>query len=97
MSDEPDGEYTRMKANIQLGDGIDRRGDVTVEIVRSVDSSGARRRKREVVLPDGDTITARTSDEVFAEFYFEAARATEVLRERLGLDRDDDDDEDDGD
>jgi len=89
-SDIPDGEYTRMQADIQLGDGIDRRGEVTVEVVRSVNTSSDSRRTRSVMLPDGNTISAHTTDEVFAEFYFEACRATEILRERLGLPDDED-------
>lgn len=88
MSTEPNGEYTRLKANIQLGDGIDRRGEVTVEVVRSVDTTSDTRRSRSVVLPDGTTFGTKTTDEVFAEFYFECVRATEALRERLGLNED---------
>ena len=94
MSTEPNGEYTRLKANIQLGDGIDRRGEVTVEVVRSVDTASDGRRSRSVVLPDGTTFGTKTTDEVFAEFYFECVRATEALHERLGLDEDDGADDD---
>jgi len=93
MTDEPRGEYTRLRADIQLGDGIDRRGEVTIEVVRSIDSESDERRSRSVVLPDESTLQTETSDEVFAEFYFECGRATRALQERLGLHHDDDDDE----
>lgn len=32
--EEPLGEYTRRKMKVQLGDGPDQRGEVTVEMVR---------------------------------------------------------------
>jgi hypothetical protein len=94
MAEEPRGEYTRLRADIQLGDGIDRRGEVTIEVVRSIDGESDERRSRSVVLPDESTLQTETSDEVFAEFYFECGRATRALQERLGLHHDDGDGDD---
>lgn len=61
--EEPLGEYTRRKMKVQLGDGPDQRGEVTVEMVRA-------------------------NAEGFADWYTETERATNTLRERLGLDGD---------
>jgi hypothetical protein len=94
MAEEPRGEYTRLRADIQLGDGIDRRGEVTIEVVRAIDTESEKRRTRSVVLPDESTLQTETSDEVFAEFYFECGRATRALQERLGLRHAGDDAED---
>lgn len=35
------GEYTRRRINVQLGDGPDQRGDVTVEMVRQAGQENA--------------------------------------------------------
>ena len=43
MSDEQDhmdGEYVRRKLKVQLGDGPDQRGEVTVETVREAGNDG---------------------------------------------------------
>lgn len=82
---QPDVEMTRLSCTIQLGDGIDRRGDVTVEVTREL---GPRmdRREREVELPDGSTTTVTADDQTFGEFVLETGRATELLRDRLRLD-----------
>lgn len=83
------GEYTRLRANIQLGDGPDQRGDATVEVVREPES-GISTEAREVTIPTGDdeemvTVRARASDVAFAEFYRELTRAEQALSEALGL------------
>lgn len=84
---EPDGstEYTKFSSKIQLGDGVDQRGDIQVEIARDRPSLG-RRNEHTVELPSGDEVTVTVDDEAFAEFYFELQRSTDVLRESLGLD-----------
>lgn len=79
-----EGEYTRFRANIQLGDGPDRRGDVTIEIVREREEV-ASQTPREVELPSGERIQTETMDAAFAEFYIELDRASTTLRETLGL------------
>lgn len=85
-------EITRFKMNIQRGEGVDRRGDITVETVRERDR-GANGTEREVTLPSGETVTVETHDDAFAEFYFEAERAKRVLIQTLGLtDADQEDD-----
>lgn len=83
------GEYTRLRANIQLGDGPDQRGDATVEVVREPES-GIEVEAREVTIPTGDdeemvTVRAPASDVTFAEFYRELTRAERALSEALGL------------
>lgn len=89
----PLGEYTRIRANIQLGDGPDQRGDVTVEIVRE---PGEDRAERSVVMPEAATgespvmdVTAPMNDRDFAEFYHELMRARKALNQALGLPEDD--------
>ena len=91
MSDQdpfPDGEFTRRKAKIQVGDGPDARGEITVETVRSESESA-----------DYETVSvnidgASTNQQVridhasFAEFAFEVERAVLVLRDQLGIDGD---------
>jgi hypothetical protein len=82
MTDEK--EYTRIRANVQIGDGPDQRGDVTVETFREVDPD--RRRIREVRLPDGTEVDGvPANDRVFAEWYTELQRAEDALRVTLGL------------
>lgn len=88
--DENETEYTRLKANFQRGEGVDRRGDVTIEIVRERDEDAP---PREIELPDGETVEVACDDATFAEFYFEAQRAESVLIETLGLDEIEEDDE----
>lgn len=87
-----DGEYTRFRAKVQLGDGPDQRGEVTVETVREVTEP---RRKDRVRLPEteGDVFTGVSAvqgvpanDKVFAEFYAELTRAGGALRDALDLD-----------
>lgn len=93
MPDEPSGEYTRFRANIQLGDGPDQRGDVTVEMVRE---PGEDRAERYVAIPEAATeqapamdVPAQMNDAHFAEFYHELQRGRRALREALGLPDDD--------
>lgn len=86
MPDEDaESEYTRFQSKIQLGDGVDRRGDIQVEIVRER-APPSELTAREVTLPSGETVAVGTDDTAFAEFYFEVQRKTDVLREQLGLD-----------
>lgn len=73
--DAPDVEYVRRKAKIQLGDGPDQRGEVTVELVREVEER-----------PQTDA----SLDGSFADWQQEVDRSTKVLRDELGLDEDDD-------
>jgi len=87
-----DGEHTRYRAKVQLGDGPDRRGDVTVEMVR--EPSGDRN-ERHVIIPEAVTdeasamdVQAPCNDADFAEFYHELERASTALRDVLGLDDD---------
>lgn len=97
MSDEDfDGEYTRFRANIQLGDGIDQRGDVTVELVREPNEN---RNERETGIPltdserehinldgrDMEVVDTPCNDREFAEFYNELQRASNALRDALNL------------
>jgi len=92
---DPAEEFTRFKANIQLGDGPDQRGDITVEMVRE---PGEEREERSVVMPESNTdeapsmdVTAPANDADFAEFYHELMRGRRALREALGLDAEEDD------
>lgn len=86
MTDEETTEYTKFETKIQLGDGVDRRGDVRVEMVRERPRGGsAGVTQRAVTVPGGEEVTITTDDKAFAEFYFEAGRAAGVLREKLGL------------
>lgn len=90
MTDEDsESEFVRFQSKIQLGEGVDRRGDVTVEMLRERPSLGRRTQHQDVELPSGETVTITTDDEAFAEFYFELQRTRDVLRRTLGLDRDD--------
>lgn len=93
-------EYTRLSMTIQRGDGIDRRGDVTVDIKRDRPPR-AQRTNESVIIPtepnsrDGSPATNRSQSvtvdhETFAEFYHEVQRATHLLEQRLGLLDDDD-------
>lgn len=89
--DDPDGEFTRFKAKVKLGDGPDQRGEVTVETVRHVRPD----RSTASVVIDSDAGTAAVDDvpvnhRVFGEFAFELGRATDALRNSLGLDEADD-------
>jgi hypothetical protein len=86
VSNGPDGEFTRLKSSVQLGDGPDQRGDVTVEVVREKrPREGFERRDVEVELPDGSVVEGDVDDATFAEFYTELDRATRVLSDALGL------------
>ena len=85
----PLGEYNRFKASVQLGDGPDQRGEVTVELVREPLEG---REGRTVSFPDVDDVEdalgqveAEVNDAQFAEFYIELKRSTGALRESLGL------------
>lgn len=91
MSDDDLGEFTRFRANIQLGDGPDQRGDVTVEVVREPSED---RHVRPVTIPTGDDtadieVESFADDEAFAEFYREISRARRTLAEQLGLPEED--------
>lgn len=90
---DPIDEFTRFRANIQLGDGPDRRGDITVEMVREV---GTERPTRSIHTPEAVTdsvpavdVSAPCNDQQFAEFYHELMRGGSALREALGLNEDD--------
>jgi len=94
---DPMDEFTRFRANIQLGDGPDQRGDITVEMVRE---PALDREERSVVMPESNTdeapamdVTAPANDQDFAEFYHELMRGRRALREALGLDSDEEDDD----
>lgn len=87
-------EYTRFRANIQLGDGPDQRGDVTVEMQREATDD---RVEREVRVPssqadrDAEVLTtAKCNDAQFAEFYNELMRGRAALSDALGLEHGDD-------
>ena len=91
MSDHdntPRGEYTRIKAKVQLGDGPDQRGEVTVEMVRER-TEDTPLDVRTVELPDGTSVETTIDDRTFAEFYLESGRVVSALSDRLGLDPDD--------
>ena len=77
---EQDGEYTRFRMNIQRGEGVDRRGDVTVEMVRETahDSTAT-------VEYSNRSQKIRVDNEAFSEFVFETDRAVTLLENRLGL------------
>lgn len=83
-TDDSDGthEYTRLSMNIQRGEGVDRRGDVSVEIQRERNPSNETETAIEI---DGETFPAPVNDEAFAEFYHETSRAVKLLEKRLGL------------
>lgn len=85
-------EYTRFQMTIQRGDGIDRRGDVTVEIQRERNPGDERETPVDLSLTskefDDDAVETTVNDAHFAEFYHEAVRATRVLEEQLGLEDD---------
>lgn len=83
MTEDAPGEYTRFRTNIQLGDGPDQRGDMTVEIVRVIDEETPRR-ETHAVTHEGPIETALT-DAHFAEFALEVGRATDLLKNELGL------------
>lgn len=88
---EEDGEYTRFKAKIQLGDGIDRRGDTTVEIARSPRPESSV--TTSVSVGRGEEEVETTVDhKAFAEFALEVDRATELLRSTLQLPDDNEND-----
>ncbi len=93
MSDE-EGEYTKFRAKVQLGDGPDQRGSIEVELQREPDED---REERFVAMPESATmespsmdVEAKMNDAQFAEFYHELSRGTEALRQSLGLEEDDD-------
>lgn len=94
MSDEEvyeeDGEFTRLRAKVQIGDGVDQRGEVSVERSSKQDEDGRGYEKttKEVTLPEemgGDTVEIQANNELFAEFYYELTRSTKALRQELGL------------
>ena len=86
VSNGPEGEFTRLKSSVQLGDGPDQRGDVTVEVLREKrPREGFERRDVELELPDGTVAEGDVDDATFAEFYTELERATRALSEALGL------------
>lgn len=93
------GEFTRLKMKMQLGDGPDRRGEITVETVRERDEDspltemgmenvpiGIRDGEVDLVDVEGVPVDHAT----FAEFMLETQRARALLRKRLGLDDEDD-------
>jgi hypothetical protein len=93
--DEPNGDYTRLRAKVQVGDGPDQRGDRTVEMVRLHDEEIEHRE----AVPAGDLLTedelerygvdpdvkVPRNDSQFAEFMVEVQRTTDLLRNELGL------------
>lgn len=84
--EEQDGAYTRYSAKIQRGDGVDRRGDIQVEMVREHPESLVDTTRHTVELPNGREVKFDADDRAFAEFYFSLQRAEGVLTETLGLD-----------
>jgi len=97
MSDHrtPLTELNRWRVNIQLGDGPDQRGDITIETVREpLPTEDVR--KANIRLPDGLTAElegsgdviqgVRANDHDFAEFYLELLRGKAALIEALDLD-----------
>lgn len=72
---ETDEERVRMKAEIQIGDGIDARGTITTDIERtcSLDDDGSR-------TPEHDRL--------FADWQLDVSRQMAVAREELGLEGD---------
>ena len=95
--DEQMYEYTRFRAKVQLGDGPDQRGEVTVEVVREPNPDGEDEKVNDYrpvyyQLPDGTTAGATLDHRTFAEFYGELDRATDALRENLGLEPEGDND-----
>jgi len=63
FDDPPDEGYTRLRMNIQRGDGPDQRGDVTVEIVRpNGDHGGDRSRSDSDDTADDDADADETVD-----------------------------------
>lgn len=86
---DSDEQFTRIRSNVQLGDGPDARGDVTVEIVREKTTA---KRFADVTVPDGQGGTINVADvpmddRAFAEWMIEMDRAVDRLRTKLGLDR----------
>lgn len=77
---EQDGEYTRFRMNVQRGEGVDRRGDVSVEMIREREPASTAKIKFE----DGEQKTL-VDNETFAEFVFETRRAVKLLEDRLGI------------
>lgn len=66
---DPSTPYVRRKAKIQVGDGPDQRGEITVELVARTDDGDG----------DGDL------DASFADWHNEVNRSTRVLKDQLGL------------
>lgn len=80
---EPDTEYTRIRAKMQMGNGIDQRGEVTVETVREVEED---RTTTTVELPDGTVVgDVPINNRAFAEFYHELERSGQALKDKLGI------------
>ena len=82
------GEYTRFKAKIQLGDGPDRRGEVTVETVRERTEDDTLT-VQNIDMPgngNGDvTGEVSVNHDNFGEWYLELSRARRALVEQLDL------------
>jgi hypothetical protein len=98
MSEEDgfDAEYTRRKVKLQVGDGPDARGEVTVEMVRErAPEDETTPRHESVVMQTGESQRVRfgTDDAAFAEWVFEVNRSVDVLRDSLGLEDGGDDGE----
>lgn len=92
MTDEPTrptGPYTRFRGKLQLGEDVNRRGDISVEIVREFDPT--KLEDMTIETPEGTTVAADVPRDhrAFAEFYAELERADRLLRERLGMEVDD--------
>lgn len=102
MSDEdPEaGEYVRTKADIQLGEGVDRRGSIEFEMQQEINTNRETEPEQNVVdvpLPNGGTaevVNAPRDDIAFARFVLELQRRVQLLRDQLRLH--DDGEEDDG-
>lgn len=89
--DDIDGEYTRLRANLQLGDGPDQRGDRTLEMVRS--RNGAEATAAGEILDDEEMemfgidpdLQLEVDDTTFVEFYHESKRTAAVLADQLEI------------
>lgn len=88
-NDDDFAEYTRFKAKVQIGDGPDQRGEVTVETVRELDEE-RQGSVDGVELPNGETVDyVPSNNREFAEFFHELTRGEGALRQTLGLETED--------
>lgn len=69
---DQDVEFVRRKAKLQVGDGVDARGEVTTEMVR--------------VIPADDREDNRSArDEFFGDFAMEVQRSVRLTKNELGI------------